>query len=85
MPGVDADDIELALDTIKLAMARYTLADCSPVERAGILRNHIDRIEVLPDCVKLLMYQPDGPENKEPQPFGRGFAPETGIGTPKRI
>ncbi|HAT11603.1 MAG TPA: hypothetical protein DCS97_13655, partial [Planctomycetes bacterium] len=80
--GVDADNIELALDTIGRAMARFQAADCSPVERAAILREWIQKVEVHPDRVRLFMW--GMPENKEPQPFGRGFAPETGIGTPKR-
>jgi hypothetical protein len=80
--GVDADNIELALDTIGRAMACFQAADCSPVERAAILREWIQKVEVHPDRVRLFMW--GMPENKEPQPFGRGFAPETGIGTPKR-
>ena len=80
--GVDADNIELALDAIRLALIRFAMADCQPAERAAILRHYIDRIEVHPDKVRLFMW--GMPENKEPQPFGRGFAPETGIGTPRR-
>lgn len=80
--GVDADNIELALEAIRLAMTRFSLADCQPAERAAILRHYIDRIEVHPDRVRLFMW--GMPENKEPQPLGRGFAPEAGIGTPRR-
>lgn len=82
--GVDAENIERGLDTIKLALARFAMADCQPAERAAILRHYVDRIEVHPNSVKLWMYEPDQPESKTPQPFGRGFAPETGIGTPRR-
>lgn len=80
--GVDADNIELALDTIGRALVRFQAADCTPVERAAILREWVERVEVHPDRVRLFMW--GMPENKSPPPFGEGFAPETGIGTPKR-
>lgn len=80
--GVDADNIQLALDTIQQALARFALADCGPEERTAILREWVEKVEVHPDRVELWMYQ--GPGNKSPRPFGRGFAPVTGFGTPGR-
>jgi site-specific DNA recombinase len=82
--GVDADNIVLALDTIAQALVRFQAADCSPVERAAILRHYIDKIEVHPDRVKLWMYQPNPSEHAKPPAFDRGFAPIAGFGTPGR-
>lgn len=80
--GVDAHNIELILETIAGQVAN--LKAYSPEEKTAVLREWIERVEVHPDRVVLWMYQPDEPGNKSPRPFGRGFAPETGIGTPRR-
>ena len=82
--GVDARSVEMALDAIRDAVVRFSLADCSPAERAAILRYYIDRIEVHPERVDLWMYAPNPSGNAEPPACGRGFASIAGFGTPRR-